>query len=125
VLLGSISPINGFLGVGADMLTHKGAGVERDRKRVSRSVIMPDDQSQQASTQPTLSAPNSTPDPAPDDRVQLITRAQSFLALPQVRYLDETAKRNFLQDKGLTDVEVDSLLRNAVRKLRELRTNPR
>jgi hypothetical protein len=79
----------------------------------------------QASTQPTLPAPNSTLDPSSDYRAQLIARAQNFLALPQVRYLDGAAKRNFLQDKGLTDAEVDSLLRNAVRKSRKLCMNPK
>ncbi|TFK55576.1 hypothetical protein OE88DRAFT_1651951 [Heliocybe sulcata] len=50
--------------------------------------------------------------PAPeDDRRELLDRARSFLLSPQVRDEDIWAKRTFLAEKGLTDPEIDGLLR--------------
>ena len=53
--------------------------------------------------------------PTPVDRAELLQRARVFLTSPQVRHEDITAKRRFLADKGLTDVEVDGLLCEVVR----------
>ena len=53
--------------------------------------------------------------PTPVYRAELLQRARVFLTSPQVRHEDITAKRRFLADKGLTDVEVDGLLREVVR----------
>ena len=48
------------------------------------------------------------------DRAELLTRARSFLASPQVAYQDLSAKHKFLAEKGLSDTEIDALLREAV-----------
>jgi predicted ABC-type transport system involved in lysophospholipase L1 biosynthesis ATPase subunit len=50
------------------------------------------------------------------DREELISKARAFLASPQVRNEDIPAKRRFLSEKGLTDAEIDQLLRELVRK---------
>ena len=49
------------------------------------------------------------------DRAELLSRARTFLASPQVQFQDSDAKRAFLVDKGLTPSEVDKLLRELVR----------
>lgn len=49
------------------------------------------------------------------DRAELLTRARTFLASPQVQPQDSDAKRAFLADKGLSPSEVDQLLRELVR----------
>lgn len=48
-------------------------------------------------------------------RANLIARARSFLASPQVRHQDLVAKRAFLVEKGLSDLEIEKLLFNIVR----------
>lgn len=49
--------------------------------------------------------------PALTDRSQLLDRASTFLAAPEIRSQDSPEKRAFLADKGLTDGEIDILLR--------------
>ncbi|VDC02539.1 unnamed protein product [Peniophora sp. CBMAI 1063] len=46
-----------------------------------------------------------------EDRASLVTRARQFLLSPQVQHEDESAKRRFLQDKGLSESEIVMLLR--------------
>ncbi|KAK0461924.1 uncharacterized protein EV420DRAFT_1527919, partial [Desarmillaria tabescens] len=46
-----------------------------------------------------------------DDRAQLISRARSFLRSPSIQQQDIFSKRRFLLDKGLNEVEIESLLR--------------
>lgn len=48
------------------------------------------------------------------DRLELLGRARSFLASPQVAHQDVSIKRKFLAEKGLRDAEIDVLLREAV-----------
>lgn len=48
--------------------------------------------------------------PAQLDRAELIARARSFLASPQVAHQDLLAKRSFLVEKGLNDGEINTLL---------------
>ncbi|KAG5648864.1 alpha-1,4-glucan branching enzyme [Asterophora parasitica] len=45
------------------------------------------------------------------DRSELLARARGFLQSPQIVQQDIMAKRSFLEEKGLNDVEIDSLLR--------------
>ena len=56
----------------------------------------------------------SSPPPTPD-RSELLTRAQHFLSSPQVIDQDYESKRRFLAEKGLTDGEIQLLLREMVR----------
>jgi hypothetical protein len=51
------------------------------------------------------------------DRSELLGRARSFLASPQVAHQDVSIKRKFLTEKGLRDAEIDALLRDAVSHL--------
>ena len=50
----------------------------------------------------------------PEDRSDLLAKARSFLASPQVRNEDVKAKRAFLVEKGLNDTEIVELLRTIV-----------
>lgn len=56
--------------------------------------------------------------PALTDRSQLLDRASTFLAAPEIRSQDSPEKRAFLADKGLTDGEIDILLRKLVSRHR-------
>lgn len=49
------------------------------------------------------------------NRTELLRKARAFLGSPQVRHEDDIAKRRFLTEKGLTDVEIDRLLQEIVR----------
>ncbi|KAI0796969.1 hypothetical protein C8Q75DRAFT_742879 [Abortiporus biennis] len=56
--------------------------------------------------------PPSPPVGSPEiDRIELISRARTFLHSPQVRNEDVAAKRRFLAEKGLTVPEVEGLIR--------------
>lgn len=46
----------------------------------------------------------------PEDRSDLLAKARSFLASPQVQYQDINAKRAFLVEKGLNNAEIADLL---------------
>ena len=50
----------------------------------------------------------------PEDRSDLLAKARSFLASPQVRNEDVKAKRAFLVEKGLNETEIGELLRTIV-----------
>ena len=50
-----------------------------------------------------------------DDRTALIEKARSFLLSPPIRHEDETAKRTFLQQKGLSHAEINRLMQELVR----------
>jgi hypothetical protein len=54
------------------------------------------------------------PDTVPN-RLELLEQARAFLTSPQVVHDDVAAKRRFLTDKGLTDVEITGLLNELVR----------
>ncbi|KAK2466070.1 hypothetical protein APHAL10511_001712 [Amanita phalloides] len=58
------------------------------------------------------------------DRSQLLERARMFLASPQVIYQDTSTKRKFLEEKGLQDAEIESLLRQTAPLLVPPRTYP-
>lgn len=72
-----------------------------------------------AETAPELTPPQNDPPPsiapAPEERTELLQRARAFLSSPQVRHEDLTAKRRFLGEKGLSEDEIESLLREVVR----------
>ena len=74
--------------------------------------VMSDAESPQAnSTEPpetTRSSPPST------SREELMSRARSFLHSPQIQHEDANSKHRFLAEKGLTDLEIDVLLRELV-----------
>jgi Pex14 N-terminal domain len=64
--------------------------------------------------QPTASAKDVPSAPGTTDRGELIAQAHAFLVSPQIQYQDVAAKRVFLKDKGLNDIEIDGLLREHV-----------
>ncbi|KAK7470397.1 hypothetical protein VKT23_001824 [Stygiomarasmius scandens] len=66
--------------------------------------------SQPETQSPQQQEPASLPTPS-DDRTELISRARTFLTSPQVRNQDLFAKRSFLLEKGLTEPEIELLLR--------------
>jgi hypothetical protein len=57
--------------------------------------------------------PDQTPQPSAN-RSELIARARTFLSTPHIRSQDDTSKHAFLVDKGLTQDEIHSLLREIV-----------
>jgi Pex14 N-terminal domain len=59
-------------------------------------------------------SPVPTP-PAVQDRTELFDRARTFLNSPQILDQDAIAKRKFLSEKGLTESEIEHLLREPVR----------
>ncbi|KAG2156291.1 hypothetical protein DEU56DRAFT_750838 [Suillus clintonianus] len=82
---------------------------------------MDPDQTAEASTQassgdtdkqpaPETGKPDQTPQPSAN-RSELIARARTFLSTPHIRSQDNTSKHAFLVDKGLSQDEIDSLLR--------------
>ena len=48
-------------------------------------------------------------------RDELLSKARLFLVSPSVQSQDVVAKRTFLQEKGLSEHEIDELLRTLVR----------
>jgi Pex14 N-terminal domain len=59
-------------------------------------------------------APQAAATTKPEDRSDLLAKARSFLASPQVQHQDVNAKRAFLVEKGLNDTEITELLRTIV-----------
>lgn len=84
---------------------------------------MEPDQKAEASTQasssdtdkqPVQPVPETKPDQIPQpsvNRSELISRARTFLSTPHIRSQDDTSKHAFLVEKGLTQDEIHSLLR--------------
>lgn len=68
---------------------------------------------------PSELASSSSPPPTPD-RSELLVRARHFLSSPQVIDQDFESKRRFLAEKGLTDGEIQLLLREMVRPVHAL-----
>ena len=68
-------------------------------------------------TQPTPPPENasSVPTTPVSSRSELLDRARHFLSSPQVIHQDHESKRRFLTEKGLTDGEIQILLREMVR----------
>jgi len=64
--------------------------------------------------EPASSSSPSTPTPMPN-RSELLGRARHFLSSPQVSHQDYESKRRFLAEKGLSNDEVQLLLREMVR----------
>ena len=50
-----------------------------------------------------------------EDRGLLLDRARAFLTSPQIRHEEPAAKRRFLAEKGLNEVEIEGLMRELVR----------
>jgi hypothetical protein len=65
---------------------------------------------------PSSSSSTPTPTPTPT-RSELLDRARHFLSSPQVMHQDYESKRRFLAEKGLSNDEVQLLLREMVRTL--------
>ena len=63
------------------------------------------------SAEPPETTPSSSP---PTPREELMSRARSFLHSPQIQHEDANSKHRFLAEKGLTDSEIDVLLRELV-----------
>lgn len=61
-----------------------------------------------SSTEPPETTPSSPPS---INREELMSRARSFLHSPQIQHEDANSKHRFLAEKGLTDSEIDVLLR--------------
>lgn len=53
----------------------------------------------------------------PVPRDDLLSKARLFLASPSVQSQDVVAKRTFLQEKGLSEREIEELLRTLVRTM--------
>ncbi|OAX44025.1 hypothetical protein K503DRAFT_852908 [Rhizopogon vinicolor AM-OR11-026] len=82
--------------------------MEPDNKTQASEQGSPNDEQLK---QPT---PETTPDQPPQqpiNRSELISRARTFLSTPHIRSQDNASKHAFLVDKGLTQDEIDSLLR--------------
>ncbi|EGO27665.1 hypothetical protein SERLADRAFT_446905 [Serpula lacrymans var. lacrymans S7.9] len=60
---------------------------------------------------PDLSAATLTTPTQQSDRIELISRARSFLTSPNIRDQNILSKRSFLSEKGLTAPEIEALLR--------------
>ena len=56
----------------------------------------------------------ASPSAAPEDRRELLNTARAFLTSPQVIHEDVSAKRGFLAQKGLNEVEIEGLIRELV-----------
>jgi len=90
----------------------------------SRDEVAPNPGSQPQPAPESLEPPSSIsspPSPSTDvssaqqaDRTELLSRARSFLTSPQIEHHDVLSKHRFLTEKGLTDQEVDGLLREFV-----------
>jgi len=82
----------------------------------------PDTKAQASSSdtdnQPVQPTPDTNPDQQPPqqsvNRSELISRARTFLSTPHIRSQDNAAKQAFLVEKGLTQDEIDSILREIV-----------
>ena len=59
--------------------------------------------------------PVSTPLTIAQDRTELLARARVFLNSPQILDQDAAIKRKFLSEKGLSEAEIERLLREPVR----------
>ncbi|KAG1755459.1 hypothetical protein EDB19DRAFT_1901676 [Suillus lakei] len=81
--------------------------MERDQKTEASTQASSSDTDKQL-VQPT---PETKPDQPPVNRSELIARARTFLSSPHIRSQDDTSKHAFLVEKGLTQDEIDSLLR--------------
>ena len=57
--------------------------------------------------------PASATSPA-EDRSELLQRARTFLTSPQVVHEDPLAKRRFLAEKGLNELEIEQLIQELV-----------
>jgi hypothetical protein len=51
----------------------------------------------------------------PENRAELLTKARAFLHQPQIQREDAHSKRRFLAEKGLSDAEIEDLMRELVR----------
>lgn len=72
------------------------------------------DPTHNANADNTTHTPAETPQPTHVDRTDLVEKARTFLLSPQVRLEDNTAKRKFLVEKGLTEQEIIGLLQESV-----------
>ena len=63
----------------------------------------------------TSSSSSVAPAPMFEDRGLLLDRARAFLTSPQIRHEEPAAKRRFLAEKGLNEVEIEGLMRELVR----------
>jgi hypothetical protein len=60
---------------------------------------------------------SSVPTASVSNRSELLDRARHFLNSPQVMHQDHESKRRFLTEKGLTDGDIQLLLREMVRRV--------
>lgn len=93
---------------------------------ISVGSVMEPDQKAEASTQASSSetdkqlvhtVPETKSDQTPQpsvNRSELIAKARTFLSTPHIRSQDDTSKHAFLVEKGLTQDEIHSLLREIV-----------
>jgi hypothetical protein len=88
--------------------------MEPDQKaEASTQASSSDTDKQLVQPEPETSKPDPTPQPSAN-RSELIARARTFLSTPHIRSQDDTSKHAFLVDKGLTQDEIHSLLREIV-----------
>lgn len=90
--------------------------MEPDNKsKASEQVSSNDAQRQPEQTETILeTTPDQSPQQSITNRSELVSRARTFLSTPHIRSQDNAAKHAFLVDKGLTQDETNSLLREIV-----------
>ena len=63
-------------------------------------------------------SPSAVPSPPePENRAELLSKARAFLHQPQIQREDALSKRRFLAEKGLSDAEIEGLMRELVRQI--------
>ncbi|KAG1906958.1 uncharacterized protein F5891DRAFT_350925 [Suillus fuscotomentosus] len=84
--------------------------MEPDQKAEASTQASSSDADKQLAQPVPETKPDQTPQPSVD-RSELIARARTFLSTPHIRSQDDTSKHAFLVEKGLTQDEIYSLLR--------------
>ncbi len=105
------------------LLVVVGACAEPDFSTISPLQLQIDSTMSDSEPKPAEGIQDTTPptettsQPVTVDRTDLVEKARTFLHSPQVRSEDNAAKRKFLVEKGLTDVEIEGLLRELVSRI--------
>ncbi|KAG2064264.1 hypothetical protein BDR04DRAFT_1137438 [Suillus decipiens] len=84
--------------------------MEPDQKAEASTQASSSDTDKQLVQPAQETKPDQTPQP-PINRSELIVKARTFLSNPHIRSQNDTSKHAFLVDKGLTQDEIHSLLR--------------
>ena len=88
-------------------------GVANVNNELTSSASQVENAPTNASAEPSTSLPASS-SAIVDNRTTLIEHARNFLNSPRIVHEDFAAKRRFLTEKGLSDIEIEGLLRELV-----------